>query len=284
MRKQVVVLLPLVVALAACGDSDQSEIRTTDGNSNNGILNDGNSVAITKVNMSLFDLIGITDSNLNQNTVNDFNNGQNDLAADATTCIDGGSIDFQVTQDNSGLNIIYNDCSENGQNMNGVMKVEFISVSQTGYASNVIFEDFVFSSDGYVQEIDGSIQYNETINSTGASNKTNYNSLSMTMNNVNYVINDLEVIGSTQTSGNKTFTANGSITDDGDKLSITTNTTFETDNSQDYYVVGSMIIVADADGSSININADTGDEKTVAITTTDAGGSVSSDLLNWDNF
>jgi len=102
----------------------------------------------------------------------------------------------------------------------------------------------------------------------------------------NYVVSNLSVeqlVSYTEGDSAHSLDANFGVTQpftNTGVISVTTKQLFESGGSPDYYPVGNLTATAN-DNSQIIFEADTGDNATFALTTTDSAGAITSETVDW---
>jgi hypothetical protein len=190
---------------------------------------------------------------------------------------------------------VFNDCILNidGTNVtsNGSFTLTFNNLTASTADITEVFNGLTLTFDGNTSSIDGDISvllslsgdvYTQTLTSNSLT--ISFNGESITYTNVTDSLRFDEA--------NRTYTVsfNGTIrgTEIGGPYTIETSPPFQGSlssslSSSSYPTVGKLTITAPDDGSFVSLNADTGDPNTVLITIRDAGGTVTSEEIAWND-
>lgn len=205
---------------------------------------------------------------------------------ETTQCESSGSITVistinDSTQELSGISMNFNNCVSGSSQTNGGLSLA-LSGSEPNITVAVSFNNFNTIENGDTSSLDGEIsisvsesgsQINTTISGSSFTLASAGETVSFTNYTLNSVVNDITDAASI--SGGATIvTGAGS-------LSMSINPALSTNGEDDYPTTG-IIEWMHTDGSSLLIDADTGDVNTFSYSVSD-GAAVSSGVSNWSD-
>lgn len=206
-------------------------------------------------------------------------------------CFTSGTVDYSfITDDATGspqsASINFNNCNEEGIISTGGFAMTFTGDFEGDSGSfNVTFSDFTVSGDGEVSMINGAVGM--SVSTVGDSTTATIQGDSLSMSSTggdedsSVTFSNFQLTSATNdTTGDSSLSGQSDILTPEGSLNISINPAFQVTGDADFPSSGVVTMNA-SDGSSLQIDADTGNPATYNFFVTDQGGSVSSGTANW---